>query len=171
MIAIAWVTKWVGEVNLYSGNLVSLSKGVKVLEIAVGADFAPTQVRLSENFHRRPGCRQKSLPRKSRVGAGGQNPILRWPSGKKNSSEIEMFKRPPTKPLCFLLVGNSQSLKVKIENLASEIENFKREAVKGSFGETVVFEQKLRGGFLRGFSQRGASSCTGVLGAGIWGQV
>ena len=50
--------------NPYQGNLVSLSQGLKVQEIAVGAVFALTRfslVLLSKNFHSRPGCRQKSL--------------------------------------------------------------------------------------------------------------
>ena len=46
--------------NPYKGNLVYLSKGVKVLEIL-----------LSKNFHSRPGCRQKSSARSSGVGGGG----------------------------------------------------------------------------------------------------
>ena len=37
----------------------------------------PNQVLLSKNFHPRPGCGQKSLKRKSRVGGEGQNSILR----------------------------------------------------------------------------------------------
>ena len=53
-----------------SGALVSLSKGVKVLETAVGATFYPNQVLLSKNFHSRPGCRQKSLLRISGIGGG-----------------------------------------------------------------------------------------------------
>ena len=41
-----------------------------------GSSFLPHQVLLSKNFHPRPGCRQKSLLRRSRVGGGGQNSIL-----------------------------------------------------------------------------------------------
>ena len=35
------------------------------------SSFCPDQVLLSENFHLRPGCRQKSLLRNSGVGGGG----------------------------------------------------------------------------------------------------
>ena len=37
---------WVGEVNPYQGSLVSLTKGVKDLETALGAAFAPTRFSL-----------------------------------------------------------------------------------------------------------------------------
>ena len=44
----------------YYGNVVSLSKGVK-LQHCSGSSFYADQVFLSKNFHSRPGGRQKSL--------------------------------------------------------------------------------------------------------------
>ena len=69
---------WVRKKSPYKGNLILLSKGMEVLETAVGAVFCPDQVLLSKNFHPRPGCRQKSLLRKSGVGGGGQILILKF---------------------------------------------------------------------------------------------
>ena len=58
--------------NPYQGNHVSLTRGEKVPEVAVGA-VLPDQVLLSMNFCPRPGPRQKVLLRNS---GGAQNLIL-----------------------------------------------------------------------------------------------
>ena len=57
-------------------TLVSLSKGVKVLETAVGAIFAPTRFSLVRISIRDLVADGKSLVRNSGVGGGGQNRIL-----------------------------------------------------------------------------------------------
>ena len=58
-----------------------------------GSSFRPDQVLLSKNFHSRPGSRQKSLPRNSGVGVGGQNRILsRYTSRGRAMQQQEPWK-------------------------------------------------------------------------------
>ena len=61
---------------LSKGNLILLTTGVKVQEIAVGADFAPTTFSLARVAIRDLVADGKSLVRNSGVGVGGQNLIL-----------------------------------------------------------------------------------------------
>ena len=63
------------------GSLVSLSKGVKVLETAVGAVFAPTRFSLVRISIRALVDRQKSLLRNSGVGGGGSKSGLTMHGG------------------------------------------------------------------------------------------
>ena len=67
---------WFRKKSPYQGNLVSLTKGVKVLEIAVGAVFASTRFFLVRISIRDLVADGKSLVRNSGVGGGGQNLIL-----------------------------------------------------------------------------------------------
>ena len=55
---------WCRKKSPHQGNLILFtkgSKGIKVLETAVGAVFCPDQVLLSKTFFSRAGCRRKIL--------------------------------------------------------------------------------------------------------------
>ena len=69
---------WFRKKSPYQGNLVSLTKGVKVLETAVGAVFASTRFSLVRISIRDLVADEKSLVRNSGVGGGGENLILRY---------------------------------------------------------------------------------------------
>ena len=60
----------------YQANLILLTNGVKVLETAVGAVFAPTRFSLVRISIRDLVADGKSLPRNSGGGGGGGNLIL-----------------------------------------------------------------------------------------------
>ena len=88
-----------GEVNPYQGNLVSLTKGVNILETAMGANCSLDQVLLSKNFRPRPGSRQKFLLRKSGVVDGGQNLILKLGEEHAGSEEVGLGSQSSVEPL------------------------------------------------------------------------
>ena len=68
---------WFRKKSPYQGNLILRTKGVKVLEITVGAVFAPTRFSFVRISIRDLVADGKSLVRNSGVGGGGGNLILK----------------------------------------------------------------------------------------------
>ena len=75
------------------------TKGVKVLETAVGAVFAPTRFSLVRISVRDLVADGKSLVRNSGVGGGGENLILRCSPRCKHHCDAAMWWTWPTEPL------------------------------------------------------------------------